>query len=155
MAKLRLSQLNAVNDPDFIERVKSAVGLPSDAELELQNVKQIAPGERFVSYSASYSLTLDSKEFGIIKGISVDGQTQIRLRFDPRGTLIESKLDPPVESHLRLMEDQIKKLVTANEIYVPAPGEKIDAKMLRARRKPWYVFTDEKGRKRLKRAYMA
>jgi len=144
----------AARDAGFIERVKNALGLLPDARLELQSATQNAQGERAVEYSAA-QIKLQGAEFGAADGVTVDERAIVSLHFDMRGALVSSQITPVDERHLRLVKDQVKKLAAADEIYLAAPGEEIDIDALRAKRKPWYVETDEQGRKHLKRAYMA
>ncbi|MDE3088904.1 MAG: hypothetical protein KGJ80_05925 [Chloroflexota bacterium] len=152
--ELRLTDPGAARDAGFIERVKAAVGLPADAQLELQSAAQSAGGERIVKYAAPV-LKLDGAEFGAANGVVVDERVTVSLRFDARGALASSEVAPIDERHFHLVKAQVSKLAAADEIYLAAPGESIDTDALRARRKPWYVETDARGRKRLKRAYVA
>lgn len=154
MAELRLTEPHAARDPDFIERVKAALSLPQDAQLELQAATQNAQGERAIEYSAT-QMKLEGAEFGAANGVSVDERAVVSLQFDARGALVAFQINPMDERHLKLVKDQVRKLAVADEIYLAAPGEAIDPDALRAKRKPWYVATDAQGRKRLKRAYMA
>ncbi len=152
--ELRLDNADAAHDAGFIDHVKAALGLPPDAPLELQSATQDAQGGRAVEYSAA-AMKLEGAEFGAANGVTVDERATISLRFDARGALLSSQITPADTRHLQLVKDQVRKLAAANEIYLAAPGEKIDTDALRAQRKPWYVETDAQGRKRLKRAYMA
>lgn len=152
--KLRLAELDAARDPGFVERVRGALNLPPTAQLELQSATQTAQGEHAVEYSAT-QMKLEGAEFGAANGVTVDERASVSLRFDARGALVSSQLEPIDEQHLRLVKDQVRKLAAADQIYLAAPGESIDVDALRARRKPWYVETDAQGRKRLKRAFMA
>ena len=154
VVELRLTGADAARDPGFIENAKAALNLPATAQLELQSATQIAPGERVVEYSAS-QLKLRGAEFGAADGVTVDERAMVSLRFDARGALVSSQIEPIDEQHLRWVKDQVKKLAAAEQIYLATPGESINVDALRARRKPWYVETDAQGSKRLKRAYMA
>jgi hypothetical protein len=152
--ELRLTETDAAREPGFIERVKAALNLPESALVELQSATQNAQGERVVEYSAT-QMKLAGAEFGAADGVSIDERAAVSLRFDARGALVASQIRPMDERHFELVKDQVKKLAAADEIYLAAPGEAIDVDALRARRKPWYVETDARGRKRLKRAFMA
>jgi hypothetical protein len=152
--KLRLTELDAARDLGFIERVKVALNLPATAQLELQSATQLAQNEHTVEYSAS-QMKLNGAEFGAADGVTVDERAKVALRFDVRGALVSSQIDPMDEQHLRLVKDQVRKLAVADQIYLAAPGESINVDALRAQRQPWYVETDAQGSKRLKRAFMA
>jgi hypothetical protein len=152
---LRLAELNAARDPDFIEQAKSALGLPADALLELQNVSRSAQGGAIVEYTVTLPVKIEGAEFGVANGVAVDERTIAALHFDARGRLASSQVNPIDERHLRLVKDNVRKLAAADAIYVASPGEVADPDSLRMKHKPWYVETDAQGRKRLKRAYMA
>ncbi len=152
--QLRLTDPDAARDAGFIERVKTAVGLSAGVSLEFTHMTQGAQGECAVEYSAT-QMTLDGAEFGAANGVTVDERANVLLQFDARGALVASQVTPVDPRHLQLVKDQIRKLAAADEIYLAAPGEKIDPDALRAKRKPWYVETDVQGVKRFKRAYMA
>jgi hypothetical protein len=77
------------------------------------------------------------------------------LHFDANGARVSAQVSPPDERHLRLTKDNLRKLATADAIYLASPGEEIDTDALRAQRKSWYVEMDAQGHKRLKRAFMA
>lgn len=145
---------HAASDASFVERVKTALGLPPDARLELQSASQDTQGGRVVEYAVT-QIRLQGTEFGAADGVTVDERASVSLHFDARGALASSQITPVDERHLQLAKDQVKKLAAADEIYLAAPGEEIDIDALRAKRKPWYVETDAQGCKRLKRAYMA
>ncbi len=151
--ELRLTEPNAARDAGFIEQVKATLDLPADARLELQGATQNAQGST-IEYAAS-ALKIVGAEFGVANGVSVDERANISLRFDARGALMASQVSPADARHLRLVQDQIKKLAAADEIFLAPPNQDVDPDTLRAQRKPWYVATDAQGRKRLKRAYMA
>ncbi len=151
---LRLTDPDAARDAGFIERVRAALGLPAGVSLEFTHATEGAQGERAVEYSAT-QMKLDGAEFGAANGVTVDERATVSLRFDARGALIASQLTPVDPRHLQLVKDQVRKLAAADEIYLAAPGEKIDPDALRAKGKPWYVEIDAQGVKRLKRAYMA
>jgi hypothetical protein len=151
---LRLTEPDAARDAGFIERVRTALGLPPDAPLEFESVTQNAQGARTVEYSAT-QIKLDGAEFGAANGVTMDERAAVSLQFDARGALVSSQVTPVDERHLQLVKDQVRKLAAADQIYLAAPGEAINPDALRAQRKPWYVETDAQGRKRLKRAYMA
>lgn len=152
---LRLAEPNAARDPGFIEQAKSALGLPADAQLELQNVARSVQGGATVEYAVTLPVKIEGAEFGAANGIAVDERTVASLRFDARGVLASSQVNPIDERHLRLVKDNVRKLAAADAIYVTSPGEAADTDVLRIKNKPWYVETDAQGRKRLKRAYMA
>ncbi len=154
LGELRLTELDAARDPGFIERVQAALGLPTDAPLELQSATQNAEGERTVGYSA-VEMKLEGAEFGAANGVTVDQRASVSLTFDARGALVSSQMTLVDERHFRLVKDQVRNLAAADEIYPAAPGEAIDPDALRAKRQSWYVETDAQGRKRLKRAFMA
>ena len=154
LGELRLAEPNAARDPSFIESTKAALDLPATAQLELQSATRTAQSEHTVEYSAS-QMKLVGAEFGAANGVTIDERAKVALRFDARGALVSSQIEPIDEQHLRWVKDQVRKLAAAEQIHLAAPGEAIDVDALRAQRKPWYVETDAQGSKRLKRAYVA
>ena len=153
--ELRLSHLETARDVDFIEQVKAALDLPADAQLQLQSVARGAHGGAVVEYAVTLPIPIVGAEFGAANGVTVDECVNARLRFDANGTPISSQVSLMDERHLRLTKDHLRKLAASDAIYLTAAGEAIDADALRAQRKSWYVETDARGHKRLKRAFMA
>jgi len=153
--QIRFDDPDDVRKSDFIEQVKAALGLPHDTQLELQGIVLNSQGERIVTYSAKIEIKLESVELGEADGVVMDQWMMVSLRFDARGGLVSSHAGSLDESRVRQAREQIRRLLAADEIYVPAPGEKIDPTILRAQHKPWYIAIDEQGRKRLRRAYIS
>ncbi len=147
--ELRLAGLDAARDPNFIAQVKTALHLPAEVQLELQNVSGDPQGERAVEYAATQTVHLNGAEFGAADGVAVDERGTVSLRFDGRGRLVASQVSPIDRRHLELVQDQIRKLAAADQIDPAPPGD-----VPVNRRRPWYVESDDHGRKRLKRAFM-
>jgi hypothetical protein len=138
---------NAARDAAFVERVRAAFGLSPDAPLELQRAEQNAQGEWTLEYAATQYVAVDGAEFGAANGVIVDERASVHLRFDTRGALVSSQVQLVDERHLQLVKDQIRKLAAADQID-PAPTNAPP-------RRAWYVETDARRRKRLKRASIA
>ncbi len=146
---------DAARDAQFIARVGAALQLPPDVALELADWSRGARDEITLTYDLTVPVQIEGPEFGAASGAYVDEAAVARLRFDARGALVASEIVLKDERHLKLVKDQITKLADADQIYVPDPGEKIDPKVLAQARHPWFVYEDARGRKRLKRAYIA
>lgn len=144
-AELRLAELDTARDAGFIERVKAALDLPADAQLQLQSVVPGADGVAVVEYAVTLPIPIVGAEFGAANGVTVDERVNARLCLDANGAPISSRVSPIDERHLRLTKDHLRKLAASDAIYLTAPGEAIDADALRAQRKSWYVETDAQG----------
>jgi hypothetical protein len=147
--------IRVASSAEFMEQVKQTVGLPSSACLQLSNQKRGTQGEALLEYAGTVPIRIEGKEFGAANGVTVDERLTVELRFDLRGKLESSHATAIDERHLRSVKDNLRKLATADQIYLAKPGEKIDTEKLRAQHKPWYVETDGDACKRLKRAYIA
>jgi hypothetical protein len=153
--ELRLTDLETAREAGFIEQVKAALGLPADAQLQLQNIVHSAQGGAVVEYAVTLPIKIVGAEFGAADGVTVDERVNALLNFDANGVRLSSRISPLDAQHLHLVKDNVRKLAASDRIYLAAPGEAIDADALRAERKPWYVETDAQGHKRLKRAFIA
>lgn len=154
MDELRLTQEEMARDARFIEQVKTALNLPTEAQVQLKNLAHEASGI-VVEYDITLPIRIVGTEFGVANGVTVDEHLTARLRFDARGARVATHVTPLDEQRVRLMKDNVRKLAKMNAIYLAAPGEKIDPDTLRARRQAWYIQTDAQGRKRLRRAFIA
>ena len=153
--ELRLADLETARDAGFVERVKAALDLPADAQLQLQNVTHSAQGGAVVEYVVTLPIQIVGAEFGAANGVTVDERVKALLHFDANGARVSSQVSPLDERHLRLTKDNLRKLAASDAIYLAASGAVIDPDALRAQRKSWYVETDAQGHKRLKRAWIA
>jgi hypothetical protein len=146
---------DAARDVEFVARVRAALHLPADVQLECAGWVRDARGEITLTYDLALPVQIEGTEFGAASGTYVDEAAIARLRFGARGELASSEVVLKDERHLRLVKDQIRKLADADQIYVPDSGERIDPKALAQAHQPWFVGEDARGRKRLKRAYIA
>jgi hypothetical protein len=153
-SELRLAGLDTARDAGFIEQVKVALGLPADAQLQLQKVERSAQGGAVVEYAATLAVQIVGAEFGAADGVTVDERVTASLQFDAAGAHVAARVSPLNERHLQLTKDNLRKLAAADAIYRASPDEAIDSAALRAQRKSWYVETDAQGHKRLRRAFM-
>lgn len=154
-SELCLTDLETARDAGFVEQVKAALGLPADAQLQLQNVARAAQGAAVVEYAVTLPVQIVGVEFGATNGVTVDERLNALPYSGANGARVWSQVSPLDEWHLRLTKDNLRKLAASDAIYLAASGEAIDTDALRAQRKSWYVETDTQGRKRLKRAYTA
>ena len=151
---LRLTDPSTAREAGFVEQVKAALHLPADARLELQSAAQNAQGETVVTYAVTLPIQIGGAEFGAAGGVSVDERVIASLRF-VHDALVSSEVSLIDERHLRLVKDQVRKLVAADEIYVASPGEAVDQAELIVRKQPYYIAYDEAGNKRIRRAFIA
>ncbi len=154
MDELHLTQEEMARDASFIERVKAVLDLPKDAQVQFKSLTRDADG-LLVEYDITLPIRLVGAEFGVANGVTVDEHLTARLRFNARGARVSTQITPLDEQRVRLMKDNVRKLVMTNAIYLAAPNEKIDPDLLRARHQAWYIQTDAQGHKRLRRAFIA
>lgn len=155
MPELHLTDPARAHEPDFIAQVKTALNLPDDAQLELQNVARGAAGGAALEYAVTVPIELRGDEFGAADGVSVDERVTATLNFDARGVLALADVSPIDERHLQSVKTNVRKLAAAEQIERVSPNESLGTSKTRAPRKPWYIATDADGRKRLRRALMA
>jgi hypothetical protein len=154
MDELRLTKEEIARDARFIERIKVALNLPAEAQVQLKNLVREEDGV-LVEYDITLPIRIVGAEFGVADGVTVDEHLTARLRFDARGTRVSTQVTPLDERRLRLMKDNLRQLAKMNAIYLAAPDEQVNPDVLRARRQAWYIQTDAQGRKRLRRAFIA
>lgn len=154
MDQLHLTQEETARDSEFIKQVKATLDLPTDAQVQLKNVTRDANGV-WVEYDITLPIRIVGAELGVANGVTVDEHLTARLRFDARGTRIETQITPLDEQRVRLMKDNVRHLVMMNAIYLAAPDEQVNPDELRARHQAWYIQTDAQGYKRLRRAFIA
>lgn len=128
--------------------------LPEDTSLRVESVQTSARGTA-MRFSYNAPMPLEGKELAAAAGVRVDVNGAGALEFDRDGKLVRAHAQPNDPRALEAMRDHVRKLVATDQIYFAQTGEAIDLNKLRAAGKPWYVQTDQKGLRRLKRAYMA
>ena len=147
--------IRTASSPEFIARIKLALGLPVGARLDMPSQRRGPRGEALVDYAVLVPIKIEGAEFGVANGVTVDERVTAELRFDSRGELVSFHTTPVDERHLHSVKDHLRKLAAADQIYLGSPGELVDPDKLRSLHKPWYVEMDADAFKRIKRAYIA
>ena len=137
-----------------VERAKPALDLPEDATLRVEQVKQTRRATE-IEFTCVVPTSLETQAADKPLRVCVDVNGKGCVKFDATGNLVSAEVKPLDPHQLDAIRDHVSKLVANDQVYVAAPGEKVDVQELRAQGKPWYVQDDEAGRPRLKRAYIA
>lgn len=140
--------------PSVLERARQVLDLPPDAKLQVQDVTQSAHGTK-IDFTYTASVALDANYSSDIAGIHVQVSSHGELKFDARGSLMGSKVQPPNENQVRALGDNLSKLVQNGQVYFAKPDEQIDPNELRALGKAWVVQEDASGKKCLRRAWIS
>jgi hypothetical protein len=140
--------LDSARQADFLTRVCELLGLPRQVQLKLVGVNRDQSGGHTIDYAATKSIRLNGSEYGVADGVTIEEETTARLYFDAAGRLGSFHLGPFDEHHVQRIRNQVKRLAAADEIAAERPNADPSAK-------PWYVETDARGVKRLKRAHIA
>lgn len=138
----------------ILEQARPLLNLPSDAELHLDEISHTARGAR-ICFSYTQSVPLQDGNLGEIAGVCVQVTSHGELRFNARGKLITTNVEPADPGQLHAIGDHLSKMVANGQVYFAKRGEVIDPEQLRQAGKSWYVQEDENGNKHLVRAWIA
>ena len=139
---------------EILQRVRPALDLPDDTQLRAERVNHTAQGTE-IQFSASVPMRLDAPTAKAGGRLIVDIHRRGVIQFDANGNLTRANVEPPDQRQVAALQDNVQKLVAANQVYFAKPGEAIDPDKLRAQGKSWYTQQDERGYLRLERAYIA
>ncbi len=154
-SRLRFSgDLNAARTPAFIQEVKRAVGLDDDVPLQFQAFRGNSRGGQTLEFSGTVPMELHGAAFGPADGACMDIPSIVSLSFDQDGALISHQISPVDARSLELIKDQVRKLADTGQID-PSPVVGSEGQAVPAPRKQWHVELDPRGRKRVKRTFMA
>lgn len=138
--------------PQILEQARALLDLPLEADLHVETVARTRRGTR-IEFSCIRTVELDAGP--VIHCVYVEVTGRGRLRFDARGSLVASHVEPPDENQLHTLRVQLERLVESGQIYVAAPGEQVEIGELRARGQSWYVESGPDGKQYLRRAWIA
>lgn len=145
---------NADDAPRVLAQARPVLELPPDAQLRVDKVIQSPRGTQ-IDFSYTTSVELDDDTLQEVAGVRVDVSSRGDLRFNANGALVDYAVAPADPRQLRAISDHVAKLIENGELYIAKPGERVDVDRLRALGKSWYLEQDDKGAKRLKRAWIA
>lgn len=153
MDELRIPSNPAdAREPTFLERVKSALRLPEEVELEFARLSRDSEGG-LLEYIFMQPILLQGPDYGPADGVTVQEPTSARLRFDKDGMFVSFQVSLVDEQHLHSVQEQVRGLAAADQIS-PVSSDLSGRPAFDLGPKPWYVAPDAKGRKRLKRAFV-
>lgn len=145
---------NAARTPAFAQEVKRAVGLDDDIPVQFQASRGNLRGGLTLEFSAVVPMELHGAAFGPADGACVDVPSSLSLSFDQDGALISHQVSPVDARSLELVKDQVRKLAETGQID-PVPTAASEGQVAPAPRKQWHIELDPRGRKRVKRTFMA
>jgi hypothetical protein len=141
-------------EPELPSSVRQVLKV-SKREFRLVSEEKKRDQTRVLHYTAPRQIELKGKTLGVASGAVVTVTDAVAVQIDPDGKVVSAHHHKVDRAQEKRIHDHVAKLVERNRVYAAKEGEAIDPDALIDRKQPYYIDYDARGRKRIRRAFIA
>jgi hypothetical protein len=124
-------------------------------EFQLMREQTRRDQTRVLYYAAPRQLEFKGDALGAANGARVTLADAVAVQVDADGGVVSSHYHQVDRGQEKRVRDHVAKLIARERVYATRAGEAIDPAELLAQKKPYYIAYDDRGDKRIRRAFIA
>jgi hypothetical protein len=139
---------------DLPPAYRKAASIPKEA-LHLVDQRKQRDASHVLHYATTRKVELKGKAMGAAGGVMVDLTDSVAVKVAADGQVVSSHYHKSDSAHEKRIIDHVKKIVASGRVYNAREGEIIDSAKLIKNKQPYYIGYDQKGNKRIQRAFIS
>ena len=139
---------------DLPSGYRKAAGLPKQ-EFQLVEQRTRRDASHVLHYATTRKIELKGKAMGAAGGVMVDVTDSVAVQVAASGKVVSSHYHKSDHAHEQRIRDHVEKIMASGRVYDAREGEAIDPAKLIEQKQPYYIGYDQKGNKRIRRAFIS